>query len=141
MLSCCFYSSFVFLMNSGLAGIHKYYLYSGLFFTLFATSLIVHSNTNNYTLLIDKIAIFAIVFYGGGLFALKCRTKNPCFCNLCITMMTMITISTFLLTIYLYYYGFLHKKYCYHPDNTIANLYHSLLHLISFIGHSLIITM
>jgi hypothetical protein len=132
MLSCCFYSSFVFLMNSGLAGIHKYYLYSALFFTLFATSLIVHSNTNNYTIAIDKIAIFSIVLYGGKMLLEKLKS------NLCITMFT---ISTFLLTIYLYYYGFLHKKYCYHPDTTIANLYHSLLHLISFIGHSLIITM
>lgn len=133
MLSCCFYSSFVFLMNSGLAGIHKYYLYSGLFFALFATSLIVHSNTNNYTLLIDKIAIFAIVFYGGKMLIEKYRTNNP--------YITMTIISTFLLTIYLYYYGYLHNKYCYHPDEPIANLYHSFLHLVSFIGHVLIITM
>lgn len=138
MLSCCFYSSFVFLMNSGLAGIHKYYLYSLLFFILFATSLIFHSNTNNYMLFIDKISIFAIVFYGGSLFTLKSIQCNPCFCNL---YLIITIISTFLLTIYLYYYGFLQKKYCYHQDITIANLYHSFLHLISFIGHSLIITM
>ena len=138
MLSCCFYSSFVFLMNSGLAFIHRYYFYSMLFLILFATSLIVHSNTNNYTLFIDKISIFAIVFYGGVMFAAKSIQCNTRFCSL---YRIIIIITTFLLTIYLYYYGFLQKKYCYNPDEIIANLYHSLLHLISFIGHSLIITM
>ena len=137
MVTCCFYSSFVFLMNSGLAGIHNYHLYSGLFFTLFATSLIVHSNTNPYTIAIDKIAIFAIVFYGGKMFIEKCIKNSR---SVYVYRMIFI-ISTFLSTIYLYYYGFLHKKYCYHPETTIANIHHSLLHLFSFIGDSLIITM
>jgi len=137
MVTCCFYSSFVFLMNSGLAGIHNYHLYSGLFFTLFATSLIVHSNTNPYTIAIDKIAIFAIVFYGGKMFIEKC-IKNS---RSVYAYRMIFIISTFLSSIYLYYYGFLHKKYCYHPETTIATIYHSLLHLFSFIGHSLIITM
>jgi hypothetical protein len=139
MVTCCFYSGFVFLMNSGLAGIHNYYLYSGLFFTLFTTSLIVHSNTNPYTIAIDKIAIFAIVFYGGKMFIEKCLAKkNHCFFDV---YRMIFIISTFLSTIYLYYYGYLYNRYCYHPETTIANIYHSLLHLFSFIGHSLIITM
>lgn len=139
MLSCCFYSSFVFLMNSGLACIHRYYLYSLLFFILFVSSLIFHSNTTNYTLFIDKISICAIVFYGGVMFAAKSIQCNPCFCNLYLIINDHIHFFSDYL--FLYYYGFLQKKYCYHPDITIANLYHSFLHLISFIGHSLIITM
>jgi hypothetical protein len=138
MISCCFYSSFVFLMNSGLAGIHKYYTYSFLFALLFVTSLIVHSNVNIYTIALDKISIFAIVCYGGYLFMKKCIYCNDCFYKL--TNIVLIP-CTFLLTIYLYYYGFLHNEYCYHPDEPIANLYHSFLHLISFVGHALIITM
>ena len=138
MISCCFYSSFVFLMNSGLAGIHKYYTYSLLFALLFMTSLIVHSNVNAYTIALDKISIFAIVCYGGYLFTKKCISCNDFF----YLLINMIFItSTFLLTIYLYYYGYLHKKYCYHPHAPIANLYHSFLHLTSFVGHTLIITM
>ena len=138
MLSGCFYSSFVFLMNSGLAGIHKYYFYSALFLLLFVTSLIVHSNTNTYTLFVDKIAIFAIVFYGGKMFIEKSLVKNLCFHIIC---RLGLIITTFLLTIYLYYYGYLYNKYCYHPEIAIANLYHNFLHLMSFIGHTLIITM
>jgi len=138
MLSCCFYSSFLFLMNSGLACIHKYYLYSSLFMVLFASSILFHYNTNIYTMLIDKISIFFIVIYGGYVFIQKCIIYDHNFPKFIIILFI---VSTFLITIYLYYYGFLHKKYCYHLDTTIANLYHSFLHLISFIGHSLIITM
>lgn len=138
MLSCCFYSSFVFLMNSGLAGIHKYYTYSFLFASLFITSIIFHSITNYYTLVFDKIGVFLIMICGGYLFIQKCIYCNDCFYKL---MNILLITSTFLITIYLYYYGYLYNKYCYHPDTITANLYHSFLHLISFVGHALIITM
>ena len=44
-------------------------------------------------------------------------------------------ISTFLTTIYTYYYGYVTSQYCFHADINIANMYHSVLHFISFFGH------
>jgi hypothetical protein len=48
-------------------------------------------------------------------------------------------IITFLLCIYLYIYGFIVKKYCFYHDKCIAEKYHFIMHLISSIGHHLII--
>jgi len=133
--TCCFYSSIIYVTNSVLALYYNYLLYSILFFNLVITSLVVHSNNNIYALVIDKIAIFCIVFYGGYLFFEKCkhitRTSQ--------IILAIIAIMTFLATIYLYYYGYLYDKYCYHPDKCIGNLYHSLLHVISSVGHNIII--
>jgi hypothetical protein len=45
----------------------------------------------------------------------------------------------FLLTIYLYNYGQHINNYCFHPEYCVSNNYHILLHLISSIGHHLIV--
>ncbi len=131
----CFYSSIVFIINSILALYYNYLLYSFLFFILVVTSLLFHSNTNSYTIVIDKIAILSVVLYGGWLFLEKCKNLE----NIQQTILAIITVFTFLATIYIYYYGYLYNQYCYHEDKCIGNLYHSLLHFISCIGHSIII--
>jgi len=131
----CFYSSIVFITNSILALYYNYLVYSLLFFILVITSLIVHSNNNIYALVIDKIAIFAIAFYGGYLFFEKCKhitTTSQ-------IILAIITVYTFLATIYLYYYGYMNNTYCYHEDKCIGNLYHSLLHVIASVGHNIIV--
>lgn len=131
----CFYSSIVFITNSVLALYYNYLVYSMLFFILVITSLIVHSNNNIYALVIDKIVIFAIAFYGGYLFFEKCKhmttTRQ--------IILAIITVYTFLATIYLYYCGYINNTYCYHQDKCIGNLYHSLLHVIASVGHNIII--
>ena len=132
---CCFYSSIIFITNSFIALYYNYLVYSLLFFILVITSLIVHSNVNIYALVIDKIIIFAIAFYGGYLFFEKCKHIT----NTKQIFLAIITVYTFLATIYLYYYGYLHNTYCYHEDRCIGNLYHSLLHVISSIGHNIIV--
>jgi hypothetical protein len=131
----CFYSSIVFITNSVIALYYNYLVYSLLFFILVITSLIVHSNTNMYTLVIDKIAIFAIAFYGGYLFFEKCKHIN----STSQIILAIITVYTFLATIYLYYCGYINNTYCYHQDKCIANLYHSLLHVIASVGHNIIV--
>ena len=133
--SCCFYSSIIYITNSGLALYYNYLVYSMLFFILVITSLIVHSNTNIYTILIDKIAIFCVVFYGGYLLFEKCKKIN----NANQMILVIITVSTFLATIYLYCYGYLYNKYCFNEEKCTAKLYHSLLHIISSIGHNIIV--
>jgi hypothetical protein len=106
--------------------------YATLFLFLFITSIIYHSNKNIYTLMIDKFAIFSVILYGCMIFYNKCKNNN----NICIKKSLIIT--TFGITMYLYFYGYIHKKYCFSKDANKGEAYHSLLHCISSIGHHLI---
>ena len=124
-------SSLFFLTNALVAFLNKYYLYALFFLVLTITSLIVHNNDTIHTNLIDKIAILLVVIYGAYLLFQKMSVKYAFTCFL--------IILTFLLTIYLYIYGFMNKTYCFSEDNGIAQTYHFILHLISSLGHHLII--
>jgi len=133
----CFYSSLIFLVNSIVAFYFGYFFYSIIFFILVITSLIVHSTYNVYAMIIDKVAILIVVSYGGYLFYTKCFQivdyKQIIF---------MISIvSTFLITIYLYYFGYYNNQYCFCEDKQMANQYHSFMHFISSLGHILIVLM
>jgi len=135
--NCCFYSSLIFLVNSAAAFSFGYMFYSIIFFILVITSLIVHSTCNIYTNIIDKIAIFMVVFYGGYLFYTKCL--RPIDTKQVVYIISI--ISTFLITIYLYYFGYLNTKYCFCEDKQISNKYHSFIHFVSSFGHILVILM
>lgn len=132
----CYYSSFVFIINLLVAYYYEYYFYSSIFALLFTTSLIYHSTYTIYTNILDKIPICLIAFYGGWLFCNKMITKCNCYIN---NLVIIIIITTFLLTIYLYFYGYLYNNYCFCDDNIIANYYHSFLHVLSSLGHICII--
>ena len=125
------FSSLFFLTNALVAFLKKYYLYALLFLVLTITSLIFHTNNNIYTNLIDKIAILPVVIYGAYLLFQKMCAENAFTC--------FMIILTFLLAVYLYIYGYTNKTYCFSEDNGIGNAYHSILHLISSLGHHLII--
>lgn len=133
----CFYSSLIFLVNSIIAFSFGYMFYSIIFFVLVTTSLIVHSTGNIYAMIIDKIAILLIVLYGGHLFYTKCL--RPIDIKQMVYIISI--VSTFLITIYLYYFGYLKTQYCFCEDKQIANLYHSFLHFVSSMGHVLIVSM
>ena len=128
-----FYSSFIFITNVVTAYSKQYYEYSFLFIFLFITSILFHSNKNIYTNIFDKIAISLIVFYGTYQLYFKTNHENYLF--------LIIIVSLFLLCIYLYTYGYYQRCYCYHEEICIGNLYHCILHLISSLGHHLIIFM
>jgi hypothetical protein len=97
----------------------------------------MHSTGNIYAIIIDKVAILMVVLYGGYLFYTKCL--RPIDYKQIIYMISI--VSTFLITIYLYYFGYLQNQYCFCKDKQIANMYHSFLHLISSLGHVLVILM
>jgi hypothetical protein len=124
-----FFSSLFFITNMITAYWFEYYLYSFLFCMLTITSVIYHTNKNIYTNIIDKIAILAIVLYGAYILYHKkvLLTKTQ----------IGIVVLSFLLCIFMFFYGYCTNKYCYDPDK--GDQYHSLLHLISSIGHHLII--
>jgi len=135
-ITCCFYSSLIFITNIVYAYLEGYYYYSFLFFCLLCTSLLVHSNIHrNITVLLDKIPIIGIVIYGGYIFYKKCLTLD----GWSQYTIAAAIIITFLSTIFLYYYGYLTNQFCYCEDETQAYYYHSALHIIASIGHNLII--
>jgi hypothetical protein len=130
----CFFSSFFFLTNAIVAYIYEYYFYAMSFLSLTITSIIVHTNYNIYTNIIDKIAIFSIFSYGLFLFVVKVYTNDTFYEHI----MSVIIFLTFAATVYLYIYGYYTKSYCFCEDVNVGNLYHSLQHFISSIGHHLL---
>ena len=127
--NCCYYSSFIFVINIFIGLLYEYFLYSALFFFLMITSLLQHSHYTLLTTLIDKIAIYSVVLYGGYLFYFKL-----CQQSLNILLIVLI-ILTFLLTIVLYYYGKLNKCFCFSEEKSTSNRFLSLTHLIGSFGH------
>jgi hypothetical protein len=76
-----------------------------------------------------------VVFYGGWVLF----TKFQQITSISQWVLFAITIWTFLITIYLFYYGYMNNTLCYHSDKKISNYTHSLLHVISSFGHILIV--
>jgi len=126
-------SSLVFITNIISAFLCKKYTYSFLFVILTITSLVYHSNNNIYTNIIDKIGILLIVVYGAITLYNKTHTNKFIF------IITVIIL--FLLTNFLYIYGYFTKQLCFNNEICIGNNYHSLLHYLSSFGHHLIIFM
>lgn len=124
-----FYSSFVFLTNVATTLYNQYFLYSFLFFMLSITSLVNHYDPTPYTTRVDQVFVAAIVLYGGWVFYNKMPAAPLQFAAV---------VAAFLLTAYLYTYGFCTQQYCFHSDKTVGDQYHCLLHLVASFGHHLI---
>ena len=135
----CFYSSFVFIINVLVAFFYEYYLYAGLFFALLITSLLHHSHYNSLTNILDKIAIYCIVFYGGYLFYKKLKEINKDKFTAKQYLLSAIILITFFSTIFLYYYGYLNTCLCFSEDQTQAYLFHSFMHCVGSFGHCCIV--
>ena len=137
----CFYSSFVFIINVSIALYYGYYLYAGLFFALLITSLLQHSHYTLLTTILDKIVIFAIVFYGGYLFYKKISNyrNSKVELNAQQYIASFLIIFTFLSTIVLYYYGYFYKCFCFCDDQLAANYFHSFMHCVGSFGHCCIV--
>ena len=128
-----FYSSMIFITNILFALYYKYNIYAVLFISLTISSLILHNNNyNNIELvLLDKINIYLVVIYGAYIFYNK-SNKNDIIINANI-------VITFLLCLYLYYYGYLTNQFAFDKRKNLGNKYHALLHLIASFGHTCII--
>lgn len=132
----CLLSPILFLSNTAIAYHYDYTLYSYLFFQLMLTSFYYHGTYNQLSNILDKLSILSVVSYGGYVFfvqkLLYIQTAFQAF-------IAMQILGTFLLTNYLYIYGQYKEKYCFHKDPFTANLYHAFLHLLSSVGHILIV--
>ena len=133
----CFYSSFVFLINVIVAFYYKYYLYAFVFMLLIVTSLCHHSHYTEVTRIIDKIAVYLVVFYGGYLFFSKLRKlrNNTEPISKREWILSLLIVSTFLSTILLYYYGYITSSLCYCDNSSSANYFHSFMHCVGCAGH------
>lgn len=125
------YTSLIFITNILTALYKEYYLYAFLFFMLTITSVIVHTHDNIYTNTLDKCSVMLVVIYGGNMLWNKYL--------LCGSLPVFIVFAAFIFCIYVYLYGYLQRNYCFHSQKCVADVYHSLLHLISSLGHHLII--
>lgn len=126
-------SSLVFTTNIVTAAYKQHYIYSGLFTLLTITSLIFHSNKTLATNIADKLLIGSVVFYGGNMFYEKIYMSRFS------TITGFGVVTTFMVCIIFFYYGYICNKYCFDPDRETGNIYHALLHIISSVGHHMII--
>jgi hypothetical protein len=124
-------SSLLFLTNTILAYVYKYYVYAGCFLFLTITSLVHRLRTSNYTFIIDKIAIFMVAFYGA--YVLYNNIDNIS------KIYYAVIVFTFIATILLYYYGYKNECFCFDKDTDIAENYMALVHIIGSVGHNMII--
>ncbi len=134
-IACC-YSSLLFVTNVIVAYNYGYYLYSALFAAMTITSIIHHSTKSFTTYWIDKIIVFAVVGYGGYILFDKIAKGNVHEYQL---LYYPIIVGAFLGTIVLYYYGRLHKCFCFAEDLDECDRWHQLLHLITSMGHNFIV--
>ena len=130
--SITFYSCSVFITNAIHALVMNNIVYFFLFTGLFITSILMRIYENIYTVVLDKFVIGLIVLYGGKLFFDKI-SKQGFFTKL---LMNTIIVLTFLLTIFLYSYGYMVGSYCFGEN---GHKWHSILHYISSVGHHLIL--
>jgi hypothetical protein len=130
----CFYSNFIFLINVIVAIYYKYYTYAAVFMFLMVTSLYHHSHYTEVTRIVDKIAIYLVVFYGGYLFYSKLRNHTEPMSTK-EWVLTFLIGSTFLSTILLYYYGYVTSSLCYCEDSSTANYFHAFMHCVGSAGH------
>ena len=141
----CNYSPYVFATNVVANIVFGEYIYAMCFAGLLTTSLLFYHYSAMYSgttpeeiqnriwwlYVIDKIAILLVIFVGGSLVVSKAKWS----------LLSVAVISTFLVVLYIYYYGYLTNQYCYNPDTQVAYKWQSILHYISSIGHHLILFM
>lgn len=141
--NCCQISPLIFIINILLGFYCGYSLYALLFLSLLITSLLFHTYNTEFTYIIDKIAIVYVILYGSMLFYQKIYfidTINYISIDRTIVLSIAIVFS-FLSVVYLYYYGYYSKKYCFDENNDTCYKYHSLIHYISCFSHVLIMVL
>ena len=115
-----FYSSFVFVINILISFMYKNYAYSYYFLLLVCTSLLFHYDRNIYTYYLDQLSVLLIVIYGVGQFIKK----------YVFNWYNIIILLTFISTIIIYYLNSIHQN---------IDFWHVFIHIISCIGHNLIV--
>tara|TARA_Y100000389_G_C17246828_1_gene406021 strand:- start:117 stop:644 length:528 start_codon:yes stop_codon:yes gene_type:complete len=149
----CFYTSILFLIVAFKAIYNNYIPYGLLWLQLSFTSILYHGKMysesyKDYLLSYDRASAYLVVLYGAYLLLHKitCFSDNNNKNNkkykkfsICDFLTVIVIIISFMITIYLYHYGYQISKYCFDDNKETAHFYHMILHLLSIIGHLLII--
>ena len=139
----CVYTSMLFIIVAIIAFRNNYNIYGLLWIQLCITSILYHGkiytkSNKEFITYYDRLSAYLVVLYGGYLLFDKIYDHKFEW-NLQTQIITAIIIISFLLTIILYHYGFQTSSYCFDDNKNIANIYHIIMHLLSIIGHILII--
>lgn len=129
-MSVLVWTSLYLLTNSIAAYRRDYIIYGCLFLFLTITSVFNHTTHHQLINSIDKVAVYSVAIYGA--YHIYSHSSWNQFC------MLLVIISTFLITLVLYEYGFRHNKYCFDPDPIMSQMYHGYMHIIGSIGHHLV---
>ena len=136
-------TSLVFLTNFLHNTWKKEYPYAWLFLLLTIISIFYHSkifyeypnvpelfgySMHSIIEILDKIVILSVVIYG---FILICKTIK-------VNEISYTPIISFLSICYLYIGGYFQNKYCFDPNIKVADISHGILHILSSIGHHVI---
>jgi len=129
--SSSFYTSFIFLTNCLFAFSKRRLTYALAFYTLTMTSIVVHGIYSSLaTVILDRLAISNIVMLGS-YHLLKTRPSRPVLC--CIA-------STFIIVAWTYFYGYFTNQFCFSTNLETASYCNSFIHVVSSLGHHLIIS-
>ena len=107
------YSSIFFLTNSVSTFYFGYMTYSLLFFFLFITSILVRLYRTDATFLLDKTFVNLVTLYGGYILYKKLSFIDP--------VLLFLIVTTFIATVFLFYYGYMTRSFCYDEDKIVAN--------------------
>jgi hypothetical protein len=124
-INSCLYSPIVYLTNALLAFRYLNIPYIVLFVCLYLTSILCRIIVTDETYILDQVFVHLVVFYGAYMYYIKFASIS--------FLVHCIVISTFLGTIYLFEHSNSIK------DKETSTLYHSLLHIVSSIGHHILI--
>lgn len=124
------FSSLFFASNTIINFAMSNTLYAFLFFALTIASTYHHCYYKEYSGYFDKIALFAVILYGGTIFWNK-KTNAPIWLNGTV-------VGLFLLCGILYYCGYATQTMCFSPNIEDANQWHMLMHAAASIGHHII---
>ncbi len=134
------FSSTFFASNAIINMAMGYSIYAALFLFLTCTSLYHHSHYSEWSCIIDKIALIAVILYGGYVFWKKTQNKGGTSFTVHKkqTALSNTVIMLFLMCGLLYYVGFMTDTMCFSQDSCQATEYHMLMHAVASIGHHII---
>jgi len=101
------------------------------FYTLTLTSIVVHGIHKSFaTVNLDRLAILNIVALG----SYHLCEKRPSLVLMCGIA------STFIIVTWTYFYGYFTDQFCFSINKETASYFNSLIHVVSSLGHHLIIS-
>ena len=122
-------TSQLFLTNCYHALLKETYFYSVAFFSLAVTSYFQHTLHTDVTYWIDQAALWTVISTGGYYLFTHLSLVNY-----------FIPVICFVYSGILYKYGKMNQCFCFDSNEEIALVSHTLLHLVSSLGHHMILT-